>query len=238
MLYLFYGNDREKAREKLNAVCAAFVACAPDAPICRVGAEEGSAANLQELAASRGLFSPAVTVVLEDVLVGKETQETALASLASFAESPNAFLLLEGELRAEIVSQVKKYTHTIETCVKKEEKKKPPFAVFSVADALGKNDRKMLWVLYQQSLQSGLSAEEIYPVLLWKIKTMLVAQGSESAEASGLSVFVFRSASADARRFTPQEMRSLSARLVALYHDARRGTVDMETGLEKVLLRL
>lgn len=238
MLQLFHGNDREKARKRLNAAIAAFVAPNPDAPVRRVGAEDVSAANLRELASSRGLFSPTSIAVLQDALGHKETQETILGNLALLAASPNAFFLLEGGLQAGILSQVKKHAVVVEACLKKEEKKKPSFSVFSVADALGKKDKKTLWMLYQSALQGGISPEELHPVLVWKVKSMILAQQSQNAAASGLSPFVFARSRQDARHFTNDELRNLSVQLVALYHTARRGTGEMETGLEKTLLRL
>lgn len=238
MLSLFYGNDREKARKRLNAALSALRASAPDAPVRRMSAEDISAASIHELVNSHGLFSPLSVVIFENTFTEKGVTEMMLGSLASFAVSEHVFFILEGELPVPVLSQIKKHAVTVEACLKKEEKKNSSAVVFSIADALGKKDKKTLWMLYQSALQKGISPEELHPVLLWKVKSMILAQQSASAPASGLSPFVFARSRQDARHFTHEELRNLSAQLVALYHDVRRASVEMETGLEKILLRL
>lgn len=94
--------------------------------------------------------------------------------------------------------------------------KKEKGNVFSITYAFEKRDKKAVWINLQKFLSEGIAAENLIGVLFWKVKTML----AENRPG----------------KFTGQELKNISARLIAVYHDGHRGLVDMPIELEKIIL--
>lgn len=238
MLYLFHGIDIDKARRKRTATCAALLAKAPDALVIRVGAQDVTPALLESLAHAQGLFSRRQIVFLDHVFSDLGSRDMVLKHLDALAASENMLLALEGFLSATALKPILVHTEKSEVFSGKDEKKGPSFDVFSLADALGRKDKKVLWTLYQEAQRHDLAPEEMHGVFFWKVKTMLLAQKTKSPEESGLSPFVFKKALAHARTFGTKELMNLSQKLMTLYHDARRGRSELSTGLERLILEL
>jgi DNA polymerase III delta subunit len=117
--------------------------------------------------------------------------------------------------------------------------KKDSFNIFILTDAIGARNKKNAWILYQKALASGMVADDIFwRAIAWEIKTLLLASKTSSAEESGLNPFVYQKAKAYSKNFKPGELEALSEFLVVGYHNARRGTGDIETLIEKMLLSL
>jgi uncharacterized protein YdaT len=67
---------------------------------------------------------------------------------------------------------------------------------------------------------------------------MIVARDASNAASSGLSPFVYSKAKKHAENYSKEELSKLLEDLIIIYHDAHRGVVDAELGVEKVMLRL
>jgi len=92
--------------------------------------------------------------------------------LSALAEAPVVFVHLETKFPSELVRQVEKAGGKIEEFagVKSSALDKNSFNLFSLCDALGRRDRRELWILCQQALAAGLVAEEIFWKLVWQTK--------------------------------------------------------------------
>ena len=97
---------------------------------------------------------------------------------------------------------------------------------------------KDAWVLLQKALDTGGVPEEIHGMLFWQVKSMILAVSSKTAGEAGLNPFVFRKSLSFAKNFTEEELKNLSARLVSIYHDARRGGDELAIALEKFVLSI
>lgn len=218
MLYFFYGTDSAKARAKASILVASLREKRPEASVFKMGADDWNAEQFGNLIGGQGLFHPISLVQLSDAFENEEAKEYVSAHLSELAESPNVFVLVEGTVDAETVRNVKKCADkTLEFKTVKNEKEK--FQVFSLADALGERDKRGLWVLYQRALLEGLAPENINGVLFWKVKDMLTARYPS-------------------RYWKTEELKNLSARFVALYHDSHRGIHDFSIGLERLVLTI
>jgi hypothetical protein len=110
------------------------------------------------------------------------------------------------------------------------------FNIFSLADALGERDRKKLWVLFQFALRQDISSEELAGVFFWQLKSMVVSRETKNANEAGVSPYVFQKSKRYNKNFSPEEELRMASKIVVLYHNAHRGLVDFEKGLEKFIL--
>lgn len=250
MIYLFYGDHTMEARKKAHALIDALRKKRPDAELFAFDIEKLHPAELEALIVSQGLFDEKHIVFLDGVLKHKQTEAFVIEHLPQLKESPHVFVVLEEKLAKPILSKLEKYAEKVQEYPLAAGGKKSglgngrmmgrnEFNIFSLTDALGSRDKKELWVLYAETLERDISAEEVHGILLWQVKNMLIASEEKAtAESAGLSPFVFRKSHAYAKNFTSEELVALSARLVSLYHDARRGVEELGVALERFVLDL
>lgn len=237
-MYFFYGSDKDKAREKMNALTDALQKKKPDAELFRIDAENWSEAKLQELAAGQGLFNNSYIVQIVSLFENKEAKEIFIDRLEEIAGSPNVFIVLEGDTDKKTLLAITEIAEKVQEFPSKGEKKKPEFNIFSLTDAFGRRDKKNLWVLFRKAVESGAVPEEIHGILFWQLKSMLVAASATSAGGAGLAPFVFTKAKSFLKNYTEEELKKLSSKFVALYHDSHRGIHDFEIALERLILQL
>lgn len=118
------------------------------------------------------------------------------------------------------------------------DKKGREFNIFVLTDAVGARDKKRAWILYQQALAAGLSAEEVFFKIVWQVKSMLIASRTKSVGETDMKPFPYSKAKSFLKNFKPEELEKLSENLVIGYHLARRGEGEVETFVEKILLSL
>lgn len=111
------------------------------------------------------------------------------------------------------------------------------FNIFALTDAIAAKDKRHAWVIYQQALASGMTADEIFYRVMWGVKALLLTLKT-TAEASGLNPFVYRKNKAVLKNWNQKELEDLSEELVVGYHNARRGMGEIETLIEKTVLSL
>ena len=112
------------------------------------------------------------------------------------------------------------------------------FNIFALTDAIGARKKRDAWVLYQKALASGMVAEEVFYKLVWQVKTMLLASKTKSAVEADMKSFPYTKAKSFLKNFSTSELQNLSTDLVLGYHAARRGEGEIETLVEKTLLKL
>lgn len=117
-------------------------------------------------------------------------------------------------------------------------KARAEFNIFALTDAIGARKKRDAWVLYQKALASGMVPEEVFYKLVWQAKTMLIAQNTKSVAETDMKPFPYNKAKGFLRNFKPGEIERFSENLVLGYHRARRGEGEIETLVEKTLLKL
>jgi hypothetical protein len=70
------------------------------------------------------------------------------------------------------------------------------------------------------------------------VKTLLTAQKTNSVAETDMKPFPYNKAKSSLKNFKPGELEQMSEALVLGYHAVRRGEGEMETLVEKMLLRL
>src|SRR3989344_9667911 len=229
MLYVIYGKDREKGRARFRALREELgKKCGEERSIL-----EGELSNelLHSFAASQGLFGNTSLFVFDCLFDKKAEQEVLSAHANELRLSPNSFLVFEPELDKKIGDEIKATKAEVEEFALNKANTRPEFNIFSLGDALGKRNKKELWVLYQEALTSGLSGEEICNTLFWTVKNIALMKNARMDDNCGLNPFVATKARSFAKNYSQEEIASLSRSLVTIYHEDHRGGEPMNISL-------
>lgn len=256
MIYFLHGTDTDKARAKARDLVASLQKKKPDAAFFTLNAENWDLggvgwAIVDEYAGSQGLFANKYIVLVDRVGEDKARREELADKADAMAGSENIFIVVEGRLDKATVTKIEKMAEkTQEFMVDKSEIPKvwagagdnsradSGPSIFVLSDALGRRDRRELWVLYRQFIDNDASPEEIHGALFWQVKSMVIAARAKSASDSGLAPFTYSKSKAFAANFTEVELGKLLNDLIEVSHDSRRGKGELETRLEVLLLSI
>ena len=234
MIYLFLGQYKI-ASQKATGLVEALVKKQPDATVLKFNIENFDSRNISDLIATQGLFFSKNIIVLSKIFDEIENKEVVVKSLADIQTSQNIFIFIEESLDKKSLEKFEKFAEKIQEVKGEEKKAKVPFNMFSLTDALGRRDKKNLWLLYREALKNG-AAEEVYGILWWQLKTLLIVKQAKNAADSGLKPFVFSKAAEFLRNFKDDEVEKKAFDLVKIYHNSRRQSAELEIGLEKWVL--
>ncbi len=115
---------------------------------------------------------------------------------------------------------------------------------FAICDAVANKDRKKAWLLLQLAILNGVAAEEIFWKIWWQVKNLLVVKRLSEEKVvnaekeSGLKPYPFKKALFAVKNFSSSELENLSWDLVDLFHKSKISQMDMEIGLEKLIVNL
>ncbi|OIO30215.1 hypothetical protein AUJ77_03715 [Candidatus Nomurabacteria bacterium CG1_02_43_90] len=236
MLHIIYGNERGKSRARFRVLRnEALKKCGTEYVV-----QEGSISHsfFEEATASQGLFGETTLFVFDNVFFLKEDQEILKGNIDALVASPNHFLIFELEFNKETITDLIKTPAILEEYSAKKPDTRPAFNVFSLGDALGKRNKKDLWVLYQGAITAGFEPEEICNTLFWAVKNMALMKDTPVGKDRGVSHFVASKARGFAKNYSQKEIEDLSRTLVTSYHEAHRGGEPMEVALERFILTL
>ncbi len=235
MFYLFYGENTKIARQEANKLVEKLSIKKPNAGVFKMDEDSFDIDEFKYLLEAQGLFEKNYIVFLDRVLKDEEFLEVIKESIPRMKESTHIFILLEEKIQTSILKNFEKKAEKLKN-FKEESKKAKEFKIFSLADALGERNKKNLWVLYQRAKREKTPPEEIYGVLFWQIKTILLSKGARSAEEAGLAPYPFKKAKSFSKNFSSEELKEISSRLVENYHLGFSNSGNIETELEKFIL--
>lgn len=216
MLYFLYGSDKDKARAKARELIAILRKKKPGAELFRLDSDNWSSGQFDEFVGGQGLFERKFIVFANQLFGNGEAKEIILQKLPAIRQSENIFIFLETKIEKSELLKITEVAERVQT-FEAGNKEKESFNIFSLANALRARDRKGLWVLYQKALRDDVAPEAISGILFWQVKDLLLKRSNH---------------------FSPAELHVLAKKLITLYHDAHRGFVDFETGLERFALCL
>ncbi len=237
MLYVFSGGNTVRVRSEAHTFLDTYEE--KGIRVEYIGPELCSEDFLRDRVSAQSLFggTTASDITLFDTPSEKAGALDALLVYAeALAQSDNVFVVIEQKLLAAPTKILK--AHAEKFIEIKDAAEGERFNVFALADALARRDKKALWVLLQQAVHAGISAEELSGTLMWQIKSMRLAARTQTAEEAGLKPFVYTKAKRATAKFTHEEIDTLGRSLIALYHDARLGKRDMDIALERFVLAL
>lgn len=248
MIYFFYGTDTEKASRKANATVESSLKKHANATLIKIGDEPLSQGRIDELIGTQALFYNKYLVYLYKTFDNKENKELILKNIKELAKSENIFIFAEGKMDKTSLTKIEKFAEKVEEFIKPEKvlTKKQALALkgekidfFEFADALGKKNKRGLWVLFQDALAEQVPAEEVHGIFFWQVKSMLLAKKCKTPAEANMKPYPFQKAREYARNYGKEsELENLAGKLVSMYHEAHRGNIDFYVALEKFILEL
>lgn len=243
MYYFLYGKDSDKARAKAEELVQSMHQKKPDAELFKLDTDNWKESQFDEFVRAQGLFERKFIVFANRLFEKKEIKEVVLEKLSEIGKSDNVFIFLEGALDKASLKLVEASAQRVQVFEKEKtnDRYEPggeAFNTFALADAFGERNKKLLWVLYQKSVRAEGSPEELAGILFWQLKNIMLAQACATATEAGVTPFVFSKSKRFSKNFTEGELAKLASQLIDLYHNAHRGKVDFEAGLEGFLLSL
>lgn len=236
MLHIIYGKDREKGRARFRVLRENLgKKCGEERSFLEGEVTDGL---LEAAASSQGLFGNTTLFIFDGVFEKKAEQEILGAHAGELISSSNQFLIFEPTLEKNIVTVLKDGGATLEEFATGKVDTRPSFNIFSLGDALGKRNKKELWVLYQGALAAGLEPEEICGTLFWAVKNIALMKNAKHGDSAGLNPFVAEKSRGFSKNYTQEEIANLSRSLVSCYHEAHRGNEPMAIALERLILSL
>ena len=247
MIYFYYGTDTESARKKAKITVDSLVAKKPEATVIKIGDEDVVEDRISELVGGQSLFSIKYIVYFHRTLDNKKNREVILKNIKDIAKSDNIFIFAEGKMDKTALTKIEKNAEKIQEFIKpaKTLNKKEKLALigekidfFEFADALGRRDKRGLWVLYQDALAEQVPAEEVHGIFYWQVKSMLLAKKCKTPEEANMKSFPFEKSRGYSGNYKDGELEKMSSELVSMYHEAHRGNTDFFVALEKFILCL
>lgn len=236
MLYFLHG-DSKKILEKSLALTESMLAKKPEAAIFKIDLDNWEKDKMEELIKSHSLFSQKYIVSISNLSADKNILEDVISSLSEIQNSENVFIWLEEEISKKDLQKVEKVATKIQFFKSPKSAKKIDLNIFDLASAFGNRDKKRAWILYQRILKE-FSAEEIYGVLWWQLKTILLVGKTSSANDAGLKTFSYSNAKRFCKNYSDDELNDLAINLICLYHDSRLKSEDLKLNLEKFFLSI
>lgn len=224
MIYLFYGTDVSKVREKAFAWVSAAKIKEPSLAYLRLAREELTNAALEDASLSGGLFVKRLLILVDDPFPsarsgsGEDAESEEGGSvleehLDALSASNNVIIILAPKLVAakakKLIAKAKASYHY--------EKPAGSSRGFNtnLVSALAARNREKVWTELHRALRAGDAPEMLHGLLHWKARD-LMEKGS--------------------RAWTNAEARTLSLSLIALLQESRRGGLDLSLSLEKFAL--
>lgn len=237
MLYVIYGTDTAKVKQKATQLTGLLQKKRPDASLIRVQKENWYNDFLEEQVPAISLFSPKNIIVLTSLLEHEDTAKKLLQNLDFLKSTEHICILVEGKLTKEEVKKLTAKAEKVEehNLLEKKEKKESP-KTFALADALIQKNKRKAFEVFQILRADEIPAEEIHGVLWWQFKSLQLALTTKTAKDADINPFVYSKCKAVEKQWSIDEVAKYNERLVDMYHKAHRGEIDFMASLEMLCL--
>lgn len=249
MLYILYG-DAKKCFEKSEQMIETMLSKKPDATILKINSDNVLSADLNNLINSQALFAQKNIITLARCLEEDNFTERVILNLKKIADSQNIFIFVEPDINDKTLKKIEKYAEKVQELksINSDTKIANGSRIiknsgkninnFVIADSLGERNIKKLWKLFTEAVREETSTEEIFGILWWQVKSMILASKTKTAHDAGMKDFPYNKSKRFAKNFTQAELSKLADSMMQIYHDSRRGGSELEIRLEKLILNL
>ena len=114
MIYLCFGNDRDKVLNRSSGLVDKALSDLPDALLVRINVEGFEKAKFEELINGRSLFSKTIIVLCDGLLSNKETSLYLSNKIEDVAVTANSFIFRDGSVDKKTTDSFKKNGAKIE----------------------------------------------------------------------------------------------------------------------------
>jgi len=236
MIYLFHGDNWDSKQKKIESFLENLRIEHVFGSETYMDVDSFSEKELSGLIDSKTLFDGISLVTLRNIFQEEDYTTTMVTYLPTLSLSPNIFLINEGTLKKDILKKISQHSKEIFSFEEEKLRKEKDGTMFALADACGERNKKKLWILYQKFLTQGVDSNQILGILFWQIKTMLMARDT-SGPVSGINPYVLKKVRGYNKNYTEKELQELSKKIILLHGMSREG-VNLEIGLEKLILSL
>ncbi len=233
MLYVYFGNDTPRVRQKAFDFSRTLVD--GEVQITALTAQHYEEGMITDVAEGVSLFGGRQVIIVDTISEDQSAFSSLLNLLPVMETSPHHFVMIEGALNAAEKKKITKHAVSAEEITAE---KKERFNAFLLTEALLRKDKKSLWLLLTEAWREGLSNEEIIGILFWQIKILRLVARTKNADEAGQKPFVYSKAKQALSVFKNGEVDQISRELLSIYHEGHAGKVDTNVALEQWVLKL
>ena len=230
MLSVFYGSDTEVVRTSAFAHAQTFIKNGYE--LSRIEAHDYQSGKLANVCEGVSLFGAPGVYILDTPSAHSDFWDELVALQDTLAAATEPYIVIEEALTAVVRKQLSASITWHEA--KAEAKKR--FDTFRLAGALSARDKRLLWITLHEARTAGIANEEIIGILWWQLKTLRLAQVTNSAAEAGIKEFPYRKAKQALLQFNDKELLALMRSLLVVYHDGHGGERDLSLALEQWIL--
>ncbi|HSE34541.1 MAG TPA: hypothetical protein VLB83_00310 [Candidatus Paceibacterota bacterium] len=239
MLHVYIGEESAAARAEVRQAIVRACAASPETRVERFEAETFDAERILEVATAENMFGGSMIVSLDGV--GEIADGVAFLEerAALLAGSPHTIIVRETKPKAELARVLREHAQLVKEFLRKKAEKKEVSAVFTLADAFARGDKKSAWTTFVELRDAGEEAEPIHGMLFWSAKTLYlsrIAANEAEGAAFGVNGFSYRKYRTYAKDRDPEELLTMVGKLKEMYHDAHEGKIDLAIAIERFLL--
>lgn len=238
MFYLIVGNDIKKSEAKLKNLVESILNKNTQAEIFNLDDENFSQKYFEELLLSQGLFSSLYIVKCRGLWADKDRSEWFLENISAVQKSPNIFIFAEDSLDKKHFKKLESKAEQVWEFEGKDKIKIDDKFIFSIAEAFGVRDRKKLWLAIAKAKTRDIPAEIVFWQIINSLRNITAVLLQADLKLLKLHPFVISKSKTQAQNFTLEEAQTLLTILFSLYHDSRRGGLDLYDRLERFSLEV
>jgi len=108
--------------------------------------------------------------------------------------------------------------------------------IFDTIDAIAAKDKKKAINLFKEHLREGAEVPYLFSMIAWQIKNIIIAKSG--AANTGISPYVLRKASYQAKNFSFDDLKRIYAKLTDLDADLKVGKILPEAALDLLVLEV
>lgn len=246
MIYLLYGKDDFRAKQKLRELTQALLAKKGEQgrfSFFEIDEDSFNKDELKQLINSHHLFGEKNLVALKNVLQNKEAKDFCAKNISAIASSENIFLFLEKDIEENIFEHFKTHSAKILEFKKQEKPEQKNTDIFKFTDALAQKNKRVAWLWLQTLLARGESEEEIFWKIFWQLKNIAATKPHQDKTPEALAKilkihpFVAKKNLAATRVFGEKEISQLTQNLIEIYRENRFNKIELSLGIERLILQ-
>jgi len=234
MIYLIIGQNK-KAREKIVEIRSQF----PKVSLKKMFGDDFQPAVLEEWIIGDNIFGEQNLFCLDNICQDKDGNLFILEKLDDLLATDKVFIWQENNLETKIKNKLQKIDKGLKFFdFSEEDKKTQEYNFFPLLDALGQKNKKQLWLLYQEALLAGSSAEDLF----WKMKdffkNLYLIKTTEDKSKLEFKLFFIKKMSGFANNFSTEEIKKLFNNLLEIYYRSLNEADRLEKELELFILKI
>ena len=129
-------------------------------------------------------------------------------------------------------------------CKEKTPPQKQTINIFKLTDAIAEKNKIAAWIVMQKLLLQGENEEQIFWKIFWQIKNLACVKPYEKTpietigEKIKLHPFVLKKTVAAAKKFSVEDLERLAKKMAEIYQNNRFNKIELNIGLEQLILNL